>query len=252
MAENTTGMIFLEHTKYQNLNPSDQMLGVKQPALEIPSDKDVQVIDLPDPNNLEVPEMSLRAAIEERRSIRTYTDKALSLEALSYLLWCTQGVKGVVHPQVTLRTVPSAGARHALETYILSNHVSGLKTGLYRFMAIDHQLAPIDLSDDVGPKIVKACLNQNMVTRCAVTFIWTAVPYRMTWRYGERGFRYLFLDAGHVCQNLYLSAESVHCGVCAIAAFNDDAMNRCVHVDGEKQFVIYIATLGRRKKALIL
>ena len=80
----------------------------------------------------------------------------------------------------------------------------------------------------------------------AVTFIWTAVAYRMKWRYGERGYRYIHIDAGHVCQNLYLSAESIGSGACAIAAFSDDDMNRLLNLDGEHQLVIYIATVGKK------
>ncbi len=79
-----------------------------------------------------------------------------------------------------------------------------------------------------------------------MTFAWTVDSYRMTWRYGERGYRYLHLDAGHVCQNLYLAAESVDCGVCAIAAFDDEAANRLLGLDGEEQFVIYFATVGKK------
>lgn len=90
------------------------------------------------------------------------------------------------------------------------------------------------------------CLNQPHILASAVTFLWTAVPDRMTWRYGERGYRYLHLDAGHVCQNLYLAASGVGCGVCAIAAFDDAAMNRLLGIDGERRFLIYAATVGKK------
>jgi SagB-type dehydrogenase family enzyme len=68
----------------------------------------------------------------------------------------------------------------------------------------------------------------------------------MKWRYGERGYRYMHLDAGHVCQNLYLSAESIDCGVCAIAAFQDEEINSVLGIDGEEEFVIYVATVGKK------
>ena len=147
---------------------------------------------------------------------------------------------------IPLRTVPSAGARHALESYLLVNNVEGIEKGLYRFLAIEHRLAPLEFEPGVDERITAACLGQDMVRTSAVTFIWAAVPYRMTWRYGERGYRYLYLDAGHACQNLYLAAEAIECGVCAIAAFLDDEMNRAIGVDGEEQFVIYIATAGKK------
>jgi len=91
-----------------------------------------------------------------------------------------------------------------------------------------------------------SCLRQNMVANCAVTFIWDADFYRMSWRYGERGLRYIYLDAGHVCQNLYLAAEAVSSGVCAIGAFEDDKINEILGLDGENHFTVYVATLGKR------
>jgi SagB-type dehydrogenase family enzyme len=82
------------------------------------------------------------------------------------------------------------------------------------------------------------------VLHSAVTFLWVAVVERMTWRYAERGDRYLLLDAGHVCQNLYLAAEALGCGVCAIAAYDDALLNAELGLDGENLFVIYLASLG--------
>jgi SagB-type dehydrogenase family enzyme len=144
--------------------------------------------------------------------------------------------------------VPSAGARHAFETYLLVNNVEGLAPGLYRFLALSHQLAQVEVETGLADRITRACLDQSHVKRSAVTFFWSAVPYRMAWRYGERGYRYLHLDAGHVCQNLYLAAEVIGAGVCAIAAFDDEALNRLLGFDGEEQFVIYLATVGKRKE----
>jgi SagB-type dehydrogenase family enzyme len=133
-----------------------------------------------------------------------------------------------------------------LETYLLINNVEGLEPGLYRFLAIGHKLLELDIETDLAKPITEACLGQDFVKKSAVTFIWVAVAYRMKWRYGERGYRYLHLDAGHVCQNLYLSAEAIDCGVCAIGAFLDDNMNELLNIDGEEEFVIYIATLGKK------
>jgi SagB-type dehydrogenase family enzyme len=146
----------------------------------------------------------------------------------------------------TFRNVPSAGARHALECYLLVNRVEGLQPGLYRFLALEHALVAVDLGPGIADAVARACLDQQMVVRCAVTFIWVAVAERMTWRYGQRGYRYMHLDAGHVCQNLYLAAESIGGGVCAIAAFSDEDMSPLLGLDGEEQFVIYLATLGKR------
>ncbi len=98
-------------------------------------------------------------------------------------------------------------------------------------------------------RVARACGNQSHVEQAAVDFIWVAVPERTTWRYGERGYRYLHLDAGHVCQNLYLAAWSIGCGTCAIGAYDDHALNGVLELDGEAQFVIYMGSVGKRPGA---
>ena len=217
-----TAFEFMEKTKYQNMSSSPQEDGVPQPPLQLEVDPTATQIKLPNPSETDFSSFDLRKAIEQRTSVRQYSQQPLSLEELSLLLWLTQGVKEVTKRPVTLRTVPSAGARHAFETYILANHVSGLAPGVYRFAAIEHTLLEVNLSADIGEKLEEACHRQKMVTRSAATFFWAAVTERMTWRYIERGFRKLHLDAGHICQNLYLAGEAIGCGTCAIHAFDDD------------------------------
>lgn len=239
------GHQFMVQTCYTHMEPSDQQKRLPQPPLQLALSEGHEVIALPAPSDIQVAAMDLRQAIEERVSVRRYADTPLTLDELSYLLWCTLGVRRR-DSSYTLRNVPSAGARHALETWLLINRVQGLKPGLYRFMALEHQLAVMDLSPDIAEQVTAGCLGQEFVQTGAVTWIWVAVPYRMSWRYGQRGYRYLHLDAGHVCQNLYLSAASVGCGVCAIAAFIDEQMNGLLGLDGIEQFVIYIAALGKK------
>jgi len=242
------GREFIEKTKYQHLGKSDQSKGFPQPPLESEYDKTKPVTDLPPPDEIIVPNMDLREAIERRRSIRNYSREPLTMEELSYLLWCTQGVQEVTTGERTQRTVPSGGGRHVFETYLLINNVSDLRPGLYRFLAVDHKLVEIRVAADTADMITEGCLGQPIVKTCAATFIWAAVPYRVTWRYGERGYRYMLLDAGHICQNLYLAAESIGGGVCAVGAFSDDDINRLLNLDGEEQFVIYGATVGKKVK----
>jgi SagB-type dehydrogenase family enzyme len=241
------GRQFMLETTYPYLEESDQSKGLPQPPLAFGADPSQPTIELPDPARLDVPPVSLRALIEQRQTLRSYARVPLSLAELSYLLWCTQGVKAVTDRPATLRTVPSAGARHAFETYLLANRVDGLEPGLYRYLALDHRIAPVNLESGVADAMTDAALAQKHVKNSAVTFAWVAVVYRMAWRYVERGYRYLHLDAGHVCQNLYLAAESIGCGVCAVGAFDDEAMNRMLGVSGEDQFVIYMGTVGKKK-----
>lgn len=239
------GQEFLEKTKYQYLGESDQQKGLPQPPLAMDA-AGQPAIDLPRPDQLSIRSIDLTTAINRRRSVRKYAAEPLTLEELSYLLWCTQGVKQVTNRPATLRTVPSAGARHPFETYLLINRVQGLQPGLYRFLALTHQLVAEDLSEDIADRITAAALRQPFIRTSAVTFLWVAVPYRSIWRYQERAYRYLFLDAGHVCQNLYLAAEAIDCGCCAVDAFDDDRLNQLLGLDGVEQFAIYLAPLGKK------
>ncbi len=242
-----TGQEFMEKTKYRYLGRSDQQKGVPQPPLEVPPDPGRPIIDLPRPASLEITPVDLRTAIGQRQSIRSYVHKPMTPGELSFLLWSTQGVKRVEGSQATFRTVPSAGARHAFETFLLVSYVEGLPPGLYRYLALSHRLQQLDTDPTLPHRITAACFDQQFILRSGAVFLWTAVPYRMTWRYGERGYRDLHLDAGHVCQNLYLAAGAVGCGVCAIAAFDDDAMNDLLGIDGRNQFLIYLATVGKKE-----
>ncbi|MBI9043153.1 MAG: SagB/ThcOx family dehydrogenase [Anaerolineaceae bacterium] len=236
----------MQKTKYKYISESPQKKGEVQPSLELPYPENADLIDLPAPHTLSKPSITLSAAIEQRVSVRKYSQQSLTLEELSFLLWSTQGIKEVVSRPSTKRTVPSAGARHAFETFLLINNVEGLNPGLYRFISIKHALLPVDLSENITSRLTEACMKQKMVTTSAITFIWAAITERMTWRYVERGYRYLHLDAGHVCQNLYLAGEGIECGTCAIAAFDDDLLNECLSLDGEDQFAIYVGTIGKK------
>jgi SagB-type dehydrogenase family enzyme len=243
---NSIGTEFMEKTKFHYLDRPDQSNNLPRPPLEREYEASRPVIDLPAPENIKIGIFDLRYAIESRRSIRNYSQQPLTIEELSYLLWVTQGVVHVT-PGATFRNVPSAGARHAFETYLLINNVRDVPDGLYRFLAIDHKLVQINTDPDIAQRVTDGCLGQDFIKKSAVTFIWAADAYRMKWRYGERGYRYLHLDAGHVCQNLYLGAGSIDFGVCAIAAFSDDHMNELLGLDGVEQFVIYVATVGKIK-----
>lgn len=239
------GRAFLEGTKYENLEVSDQHKGKPQPPLHtLLADGERHV--LPPATFADLGNRFLRTVIEGRRSLRTYADVALTLEELSFLLWSTQGVRPESTDKYTLRTVPSAGARHAFETVLLVQRVDGLDAGLYQYDAATHGLIAWAAPSDIADRMVAACLDQPMLRTAAVTFVWVAVHQRMAWRYGERGLRYLYLDAGHVCQNLYLAAEAVDAGACAIGAFDDDVMNDLLGLDGDDCFVIYLAALGKR------
>lgn len=244
---NNSGHEFMVKSRHENMSLPPQDEGViPQPPLEIPLPEGEKLIILPNSAEISVPAMDLRTAIEARKTLRKYAEIPLTLEETAYLLWVSQGVKHVSSRPSTARTVPSAGARHAFETYLLVNRVTGLDAGLYRYAAIENSLLPLHAEVDIAEKITHACFNQEHVLNSAATFIWVAVLERMFWRYTERGYRYLHLDAGHVCQNLALGAEQVGCGICPIAKFDDELLNGVLGLDGEDLFVVYLASVGKK------
>jgi SagB-type dehydrogenase family enzyme len=167
------------------------------------------------------------------------------LDELSFLLWATQGVRGKATGSQVNRTVPSAGNRHALETYLAVQNVEGLEKGAYRYLPLTHQLLLEFLDEKLGAKVEKAAWCQPCPGTAAVTFIWTAIPYRMEWRYGDAAHKVIALDAGHVCQNLYLACEAIGAGTCSISAYDQEAMDELLRVDGKDEFTVYLATLGK-------
>lgn len=239
------GEDFQEYTKYQYFfSPSDMSRGipVPQPEKSIPPDVPQVILPKTEPL-LSKFGKDLFFFIKQRRSRRDYLEKPLSLEQLSLLLWATQGLKEVGYGY-SLRTVPSAGARHPLETYLLINHVERLQSGLYRYSPSRHAVIQFNNDPGIADQLTEACLGQEMFRTCGVAFIWSAVIQRSRWKYQQRAYRYIYLDAGHVCQNLYLACEALKLGCCAVAAFDDDAVNRLLGIDGKEEFAIYMATVG--------
>jgi SagB-type dehydrogenase family enzyme len=247
MIEDSIGNKLMQQTRYKNMGLSPQKQGKNQPPLELPVPAGAKLIALSQPDEWRFSPADLQTIIAQRKTFRQYKNASLSQDELSFLLWATQGVKNIDKEfKLTTRTVPSAGARHAFETYLLINRVKGIPAGLYRYAASIHSIFLVNKTEPITAELTEACLKQAQITNCAVAFFWDAVVERMFWRYQERGYRYLHLDAGHVCQNLYLAAEAIGCGVCAIAAYDDDLVNKAIGLDGVNEFIIYIASLGKR------
>ena len=123
--------------------------------------------------------------------------------------------------------------------------VEGLKSGLYRYLPFDGQLAQLAADDQIGRKAASACLGQAFVATAAVCFFWTAIPARMEWRYGRAAHKVIAIDAGHVCQNLYLASTALGAGTCAIAAYDQEDCDQLLGVDGDEEFTVYIAPVGK-------
>lgn len=229
---------------------TDQHAGRKPPPVQKPADPESATVALP-PREAwpELGAMSVQAAISARKSRRTFGPERLSQSELAFLLWATQGVRRRLGPHTVLRTVPSAGGRHAFETYVAVLNVAGLSTGLYRYLPLDHTLLALQgqKHDDhpLGDSLIQATLGQRFCGEAAATFIWTVVPYRTEWRYDLAAYRVLLMDVGHVCQNLYLACESIGAGTCAVGAYDQEALDTLLDVDGEDEFAIYLAPVGK-------
>jgi SagB-type dehydrogenase family enzyme len=232
--------------KLIDFSRTDQNRGIEPPPVEKPYSDAAQKIELVKPGAWqEIGNVDLAAAIGLRRSRRLFKKKPLSLEELSFLLWAVQGLREQPVSCHAFRTVPSAGCRHALETYLAVFHVQDLEPGLYRYLPLSHQLLLEHSPPDLSEKTIKAAFGQSFTGQSAVTFIWTALPYRMEWRYDLAAHKVIAIDAGHVCQNLYLACEAIKAGTCAIAAYDQEEADALLGVDGEEEFVIYMAPVGK-------
>ena len=200
------------------------------------------VIPLPQPELSGDPD--LWKALYRRRSRRVYRNaESLQLGVLSTLLWATQGITEK-YGDTLFRSAPSAGGLFPVETYLSVRLVEGLEGGIYHFRPGRFDLEFLK-KGDFSRNLAGAALDQGIVASAQATFIWSAVLPRSKWKYRQRAYRYIYLDAGHICQNLYLAGEALGLGVCAIGAFFDDDVNAIVGLDGFDETVIYMATVGK-------
>jgi SagB-type dehydrogenase family enzyme len=225
---------------------SHQRKGIPPPPLEKPYSRDDVFIELKEFEKMGLGTLSLVKAMKNRESRRKFTSENLKLEELSFLLWATQGVNSVDKNRVwTKRTVPSGGARHPFETYLIINRVEDVEPGVYRYLPIEHKLVLVKGNKPLPVKISEACWDQSFVGESAVVFVWAAIPYRTEWRYSVIGYKDIAVEAGHICQNLYLACEAIGAGTCAILAYEQEAMDALIGVDGEDEFTVYLAPVGK-------
>lgn len=224
---------------------SDQMLGMPPPPLQKPYPETAEIIDLPQEFGKVLKKSNILTCLQDRKSRRSFNSEALSLTELAFLLWSTQGVKEISNDKRLLRTVPSGGARHPFETWLAINNVSGLSPGIYRYLSLPHKLALISPDSNLKKKLIAQTYGQKFCGECAVCFIWTALPYRTEWRYTLQAKKDILIEAGHICQNLYLACEAINAGTCAIAAYRQKGIDALLGVDGEDEFTVYLAPVGK-------
>ncbi len=188
------------------------------------------------------PEADLWKTLRTRRSHRDFLAEPLPQQTLMLLLWAAQGITQPGH--WPFRTAPSAGALYPVETYVCAARVEGLEPGVYHWELPEERLALVAARDDLAAAARAACLDQPMVGQTPVSFVWTAVWGRSAQKYGDRALRYVYLDAGHLAQNLHLAATALGLGACMIGAFLDAEMNALVGADGDAESVVYAACVG--------
>jgi SagB-type dehydrogenase family enzyme len=218
---------------------------IAPPPIQKPVRDGATVVPLPGRGDWHLPPCDLVDAIARRESQRRFLPAPLTLAELAFLLWSTQGVRRQIHEAAVLRTVPSAGCRHPFETCLAVLNIETLSPGIYRYLPLDHALVQETAPDYLAERLTAAVRGQRFAAEAAVTFIWSAIPARTEWRYAEASYKVIALDAGHLCQNLYLACEAIGAGTCAIAAYDQDLADDLIGADGREEFVVYLAPVGR-------
>ena len=241
-AKTGIGERFQQETKYDpNTMAGHALDWSRQPKPYKNYKASLSTIPLPEPDLTGDP--NLWRILASRRSMREFdAERPLPAAKLSALLWATQGVTAR-YGDVLFRTAPSAGGLYPVETYLFVRAVEGFEPGIYHFRTHTFDLEFLK-KGDIAREVTKAALGQTMVMTSQLTFIWTAIVERSRWKYCQRAYRYLYLDAGHIGENLYLAAGAYDLAVCAVGAFFDDEVNGIIGVDGIDETVIYLAAVG--------
>ncbi len=189
--------------------------------------------------------MSVEEAIHRRRSKRKFYDEPIKMEQLSNLLWSAQGITDPVN---MFRAAPSAGATYPFEVYVVvkKGGVEGLNAGVYHYIPHEHALE-LCFEEDIVKELTFAALNQEWVYEAPINIVLAAVYERTTWRYGERGERYVHMEAGHIGQNIYLQATSLGLGTVVIGAFFDDRVQRLLKLPSDQK-PLYILPVGKPRE----
>ncbi len=241
------GRDFMKLEMYEEDYSSDQDLKKPQPPLCKAPLRETTIALPKDFSHLSIGTDFLKI-INGRCSHRVYTPEVMTLEELSYVLWCSQGVKDIRGKKyATLRTVPSGGARHAFETYLAIRNVEGLPQGFYHYLPMTHSLECIN-ETSIDSFIGNSLSGQVWADKCAVCLYYSMVAYRAEWRYGIFAHRVALIDAGHVTENVYLACESIGLGGCAVAALDGKYCDKQFELDGEEEFIFYSMPIGHIQK----
>ena len=183
---------------------------------------------------------SVEQALLERRSVRVYKDEPLTFMEVSQLLWAAQGI---TESSRGFRTAPSAGALYPLEVYVVIGNVEEITQGVYKYKPHEHELVKIS-HGNVRDELTIAALGQNWIGKSAIVIVFAAIYERTTKKYGDRGIRYVHMEAGHVAQNVCLQAVSLNLGTVVVAAFKDEKVRKILNMSAKEQ-PLYIIPVGK-------
>lgn len=196
-------------------------------------------VKLPEPVMTDV---ALEKAVQDRHSVRSFSDRAVTLPEVSRLLLTADGLTHS-RGEWQMRSAPSGGALYPIDIYLIATQVENLKPGLYHFQVSDSSLELV-AGGDFSKEIHVASNEQGSVGSSPVTIIMTARFDRSIVKYSDRGYRYTYMEAGAICQNIYLQATALKMGTVAVGAFNDDALNRLLKIDGRDEAGLLIMPVG--------
>ena len=196
-----------------------------------------------EPQEAEGGSTPLWEVLRRRRSVRHFTDETVTKSELSQLLWAAQGI---TNPESGFRTAPSAGALYPVETYLVVNLVEHIDPGVYHYAVDRHELEQLR-AGDFRSHVAQSALDQEMAYHASVVFVWTAIFARSKWKYKQRAYRYIYLDAGHIAQNVALAAVALNLGSCQVGALYDDEVNALLDIAGTDESVVYMTVVGKEK-----
>lgn len=234
---------FQQKSKYDRENlPQHRLDWITKPEVYKTYPNAIETIKLKIPEFDE--DIPFWKVVLNRKSTRNFKNEPISQMQLSLVLFGMSGLTRIF-PQFAFRTVPSAGGLYPIEIYPIINTVEDIDQGVYHYNVPDHSLELLN-AGDFRSDIAKGCLDQKIAYNSAVSFIWTAVIERSKWKYLQRCYRYIYLDAGHIGQNFYLVAEALDLGACTIGAIYDDEINELLGIDGISETTLYVGVVGKK------
>lgn len=234
----------------EGMAESDQSKGITAPAFDKPAIG--ELITLPSFEGV-IKSDSYSNLLDVRRSKRNYKESAISQSELAFMLWSTQGIQSVRAEVATFRPVPSGGARHPFETYVVVKNVEGLNSGIYHYRPAENIGEKIVTIEKVGDlpndeKIKEMLVGQSWALKSPIILFYSCIPYKAEWRYAHMAHRVMLIDLGHVGQNVMLSASALGLGSCCMAAFDQEVCDELLGVDGVDEYTVYAITVGEFKE----